>query len=173
MHPEAFAFVKAAVAVLAQPKHVLEIGSKDINSTAQRLVIRDLFKGSTKYTGIDLTAGPGVDVVADGATWSGDGKLFDLVISTETLEHAANAVVIVANAHKLLAPGGALLLTAAGEGRHPHSAVDGMLVLKPGEFYRNVTRSVLARWLQPFAVRLIDDTSTPRDIYALAIKGQP
>lgn len=154
---------------LAAVERVLEIGSVNINGT-----VRGLFPGAD-YTGIDIVAGEGVDVVADGATYTPpDGEFFDLIISTEVLEHAENAPLILANAYRLLRPGGVLILTAAGEGRRPHSAVDGG-ELRPGEFYRNVTRALLAAWLAPFAVSLIQETPPPpggeADIYALAIKG--
>lgn len=126
---------------------VLEIGSRDINGSP-----RECFTASRhpiRYTGLDIAPGPGVDVVADGATWDGLVR-FDLVICAEVLEHASNWRGIIANASKLLSPGGEFIGTAAGEGRQPHSAVDGehltvwnnaSTVFLPvgSEFYENIT----------------------------------
>lgn len=164
MHPAALSFATHVVRTIRPPRRVLEMGSRNVNGS-----VRPLFAGAA-YVGLDLLPGPGVDVVADAATWPGDGKLFDCVVSTEVLEHAPGAARICANAHRLLTPGGVLILTMAGEGRPPHSALDGG-ELRPGEFYRNVPRPMLAGWLAAFVVRLIDAASHGGDIYALAVKG--
>jgi hypothetical protein len=61
MHSEAREFV----ARHARPSPgllVLDIGGRDMNGT-----VRDLWPGAD-YTAMDITDGPGVDVVADAAT---------------------------------------------------------------------------------------------------------
>ena len=60
---------------------VLEIGSADINGS-----IRSFFPGSD-YTGVDLSAGPGVDVVASGHELALPDRDVDLAISCECFEH--------------------------------------------------------------------------------------
>lgn len=125
MHPEAREFIANARRELS----ILEIGSFNVNGG-----IRDLFAG-WDYLGIDLEAGPGVDIVADGATFE-TPKRFDVVASCEAFEHTENWREIVANAHRLLKPGGLFIGTAAGPGRAPHNCdgnpADG------SEFYANV-----------------------------------
>ena len=65
-------------------KRVLEVGSLDINGS-----VRPLFE-NCNYTGIDLGEGRGVDVVAHVTDYHRlDDNEFDVVISTETLEHDA------------------------------------------------------------------------------------
>ena len=59
-------------------KRVLEIGSLDINGA-----VRSYFE-DCEYLGIDLVYGKGVDLVMHGADV---GAEFDVVISTEALEH--------------------------------------------------------------------------------------
>lgn len=164
MHQEAFAFIaRAARDVVARRLRIIEIGSRDVNGS-----IRPVFAGH-EYTGLDIEAGEGVDVVADGATW-GETAAFDLGVCCEVLEHAPNAAEIVANLRRIVRPGGLLLLTAATHGRHPHS-VNGCYMDGPEpypEYYRNVDPGDLHRWLDgcPYVNVEVD---TPRgDVRAVA-----
>jgi hypothetical protein len=93
----------------------------------------------------------------------------DTVVCTETLEHTPEAGEICCNAWRLLGTSGVFIVTAAGVGRAPHSAVDGG-PLRDQEYYRNINREQLRGWLVPFGFWLIDTFSTPGDIYALAVK---
>jgi SAM-dependent methyltransferase len=115
----------------------LEVGSRIVNGT-----VRSLFTGC-EYVGIDVVAGDGVDVVADGAHY--ESELFDCVVCTEVLEHAENAAGICENVSRLLRPGGYFLVTAAAPPRTPHSVDGGPL--RDGEFYRNITVETLFSWL--------------------------
>jgi hypothetical protein len=151
--------------------------------------VRPLFNEADHYLGVDIAPGPNVDVVADAATWHPGAPLprqqcrpqfFDTVVCCETLEHTPAAEHICGNAHQLLLVGGVFLVTTAGLGRAPHSAVDGgplrqVLCERTGvhidEFYRNVSRLLLSHWLAPFGFAMID-TTVPGDIYALAVKVQ-
>lgn len=110
MHAEAREFIARCREELS----ILEIGSRDVNGG-----IRDLFPG-WDYLGIDTTDGPGVNVVADGATFD-TPKRFDVVVCCEVFEHTANWPKIVTNAAKLLKPGGVFMGTAAGPGRPAHN----------------------------------------------------
>ncbi|MCX6226290.1 MAG: methyltransferase domain-containing protein [Bacteroidia bacterium] len=92
---------------------VLDCGSLDINGSN-----RQSFEDSA-YTGIDIVNGPNVDVV----THVHDFKppaLFDVVISTEMLEHDENAQESLGKMFKFLKPGGLMIITAAGFGRGEH-----------------------------------------------------
>jgi SAM-dependent methyltransferase len=95
--------------------HVLEVGSQDINGS-----FRHLFKETGSYTGIDQQDGPGVDIVGDATDLAGIGNLFDVVVSTELLEHCDRFWAAMEAMGGALRPGGWLLLTARGwtpEGR--------------------------------------------------------
>jgi SAM-dependent methyltransferase len=129
VHVQAHEFI-ARHAATVEPRTVLEIGSLDVNGS-----VRPLFPNAN-YHGLDVVEGPGVDEVADAADWRTSTQ-FDLVISTEVLEHAARWRDVVTNAWGALAPGGSLLMTCATDPRPPHSAVDGW-ELRPGEWYANV-----------------------------------
>lgn len=137
MHPQAFEYVERATRGLT-PGKVLEFGARNINGS-----VRDLFP-HVDYTGVDITDGPGVDVVADAATWTRPG--FDLVMCCEVLEHTPKGKAIIAGARKALNRGGTLIVTCATDNRAAHSAADGG-PLAAGEFYRNVTPRSMRSWL--------------------------
>lgn len=146
-----------------RPQLVVEIGSLNINGSC-----RPLFEGlNVRYVGIDVAAGPGVDVVADGATYEPESPPA-LVICMEVLEHARNAGAVVRNALKMLAPGGVLLVTCASDPRAPHSGVDGG-DLHPGEWYQNVGLEHLATWLDGAEVLSLE-WQPQGDLQALAVK---
>lgn len=161
MHQQAYEWIAKQVAMLPARRSVLEFGSKDVNGTA-----RHLFNNADRYHGIDISEGPGVDQVADAATFQA-GEKFDTVLCLEVLEHADRAREICRNAANHLHKYGVFLLTAAGVGREPHSAIDGGS-LKEGEFYRNVTVAELRFWLSDFPLVMV--TTEGNDIYAIGIR---
>lgn len=128
MHAEAYEWV--ARHATRDPLTVLDIGGRDINGT-----VRDLFPAAD-YTSLDLVDGPGVDIVADASTWTPD-RAYDLVVCCEVFEHTPVWPSICRTAYAAARPGGVFIVTAAGPGRAPHSAVDGGPV-RPGEYYANV-----------------------------------
>lgn len=185
MHAEAMAWLRERAAELPAPDRVVELGSRDVNGSA-----REAWP-SARWTGVDLAGGPRVDVVADAAgpellsllaEWSGmalarcglDAHLapgFDLVVCCEVLEHAADAAGIVRNAGRIVRPGGALLVTCAGPGRAPHSAIDGG-PLQDGEHYCNVDWVELRDWMLAagFADPRTVHFPVRGDLYATATK---
>jgi SAM-dependent methyltransferase len=158
MHAEARAFVADAVAGRTFGR-VVEVGSRDVNG-----VVRDLF-GDCEYLGIDMTDGPGVDLVADGATVRLPRKA-DAVVCCEVLEHTPDAEAIVKNLLRLVRRGGLVIVTAACDPRPPHSATDGGPV-RDGEFYANVSPADLDRWLNTGdGSGYITANETRGDVYA-------
>jgi SAM-dependent methyltransferase len=141
MHQQALAYIGATAKTFPSPALVVDLGGLNINGSP-----RWLFDGAN-YVSVDVVYGPGVDVVANATTYKpANGDLADIVICAEVLEHTPEAPEIVRNAIEILRPGGLFIMTAAGPNRAPHSAVDGGR-LRMGEFYRNVTRELLAEWI--------------------------
>jgi SAM-dependent methyltransferase len=128
------------------PHSVLEIGSFDVNGG-----VRPLFSSARRYHGIDIAPGPGVDEVADAADWR-TATLFDVVVSTEVLEHTSRWRDVVTNGWNALTPGGVLLMTCATDPRPPHSAIDGWEV-RPGEWYANVAPEDAIALIRSFTPR--------------------
>lgn len=139
MHAEARGFVERVVAIEGPFERVLEFGSRDINGS-----VRELFGEAAEYIGVDISPGPGVDLVCDAAEWTETG--FDAVVCCEVLEHTPRGAEIIAAAGRALKPGGLLILTCATDPRAPHSATDGG-PLTEGEHYANVDEKTLARWV--------------------------
>lgn len=94
---------------------VLEVGSRDYGSTQN---LRPLFLGKGEYIGVDLAAGPGVDLVLD---LTSDfalidqvlaGKRFGTILCLSVLEHCAQPFRMAENLTRLLVPGGAICISA-------------------------------------------------------------
>ena len=100
--------------------------------------LNELFDCS-KYLGIDIAPGPGVDLVCDAASWEPDDK-YDLALCAEVFEHTRDWSLICLTAFKSLKKGGTFLGSCASTGRLPHSAVDGG-TLREGEYYSNVSKN--------------------------------
>lgn len=146
--------------------HILEIGSLDVNSSEQGLNLYTLFPGA-QYTGIDVADGPGVDVVCSAADYDGKGT-YDLVISTEAMEHTPRPEDIIECAWRALEDGGVLLITAAGPGRERHNC-DGT-AYSGVEHYANITPDQLGAWLAGWQDVEVIHSPNAGDVYACATK---
>ena len=160
MHTAARAFVARQVAARGPFSDVVEIGSRDVNGQ-----VRDLF-GDARVTGVDLLPGPGVDVVADGATWSPPTPP-DAVVCCEVLEHTPRPEAMVRNLCRMLRPGGTLILTCAAPERAPHSALDGG-PLRDGEHYAGIAPDALRQWLDGMIDIAIEHVPADGDLRAVA-----
>lgn len=109
---------------------VLEVGSRNVNGS-----VRPLFQGVASYTGVDFIDGPGVDMVLDAhhLTSAFSAGSFDVVVSTETLEHDSAFWTSVEMMGNVLRSGGFLLLTARGNGFWIHGY--------PHDYYRFLPES--------------------------------
>lgn len=100
-------------------KRVLEVGALDVNGS-----LRSFIEGNSPrtYIGVDIMRGPGVDVVCDASeTEERFGtEAFDVVISTELLEHVRDWRKVVANFKRVLKTGGILFITTRSKGYGYH-----------------------------------------------------
>lgn len=131
-------------------KDVLEVGSLDVNGT-----VRPMVEGTRRpatYIGVDVVGGPGVDRVLDAVdlyeTFGRDA--FDVVISTEMMEHAEDWKSSLLNMVAVLRPGGVLVITTRGPGFPYHHPPDRWR-------YTQKTFAEAARELNLESVVLMDD----------------
>lgn len=126
MHASVLAYV-ARELPLIECASVCELGSYDVNGSVRPLVM--VLKPS-EYVGVDLRSGPGVDRVCDvccGGMKDRYGE-FDIVISTETLEHVQSWPLFIRAMKRLCKPGCHLILTARSPGFALHDF--------PGDYWR-------------------------------------
>ncbi len=137
MHPEIDNFVKSVSNKFPdffEHKKVLEVGSQNINGSVRKHFF------NCDYLGIDLGKAPGVDVVASIIDYN-TPNIFDVVISSEMLEHCKEWDEALLQMYKNTKPGGLFILTCAGpmrqeHGTHNHTPQDSKFTL---EHYRNIS----------------------------------
>lgn len=122
MHETVQEWVQGRVRTLGlADKRTLELGSYDVNGT-----VRHFFGG--EYVGIDMREGPGVDIVARSDKIPFPRCYFDVVVTTEMLEHDPFFWETFKEAKRVLRPGGYFLLTTRGLGFELHEY--------PSDFWR-------------------------------------
>jgi len=96
-------------------KRVIEVGSFDQNGSL-RSIVRAF--SPSEYIGVDIENGPGVDqiCVSEKLIKKYGRHRFDVVISTEMLEHVRNWKKVIHNLKQILSPGGLLLITTRSRG---------------------------------------------------------
>ena len=180
MHRSVLRWVSTVLPVSAVVgRRVLEVGSGDVNGSVRPAVEAHR---PTAYIGVDAADGPGVDLVVDCAELVSTlgANTYDIVITTEMLEHVVDWRPCVAQMCEVLRPGGTLVLTTRSPGfpYHPYPIdtwrytlramgrildTAGLLTWQlipdpdpesPGVFA--VAHKPL-RWVAPWAGRTVDD----------------
>jgi len=115
-------------------KKVLEIGSMDVNGSLRSFVES---RNPEQYIGVDLSQGKGVDFVCDAEKLLDifEPDSFDIVISTELLEHVKNWKQVIHNIKTVCKPGGIILVTTRSLGFPYHEY--------PFDFWRYETQDLL------------------------------
>lgn len=116
MHPSVMDFLRKELKYSEiAGMEILEVGSQDVNGSP-REIVQTLNPG--KYIGVDFAAGRGVDVVLDVKDLSikFGVETFDVVISTEMLEHAKDWREAVDQMKDMLRVGGLLVITTRSKG---------------------------------------------------------
>lgn len=165
MHAEAYQWVAGHVA--GGPVSVLDVGGRNVNGS-----VRGLFFNADPYVVLDILPGDGVHLVADAATWTPDRE-YDIVLALEVFEHTDVWPRICRTIFAALRPGGTAILTMAGPGRLPHSALDGG-PLRTGEYYANVGPGDLEVVLKDcgFTDVAVDYQPGPADTRAVATRPE-
>lgn len=102
-------------------RRVLEVGSCDVNGSVRPIIEAH---NPASYLGVDNAAGPRVDRIvacADLIATFGESA-FDIVISTEMLEHVRDWQTCIINLATVLSEGGLLVVTTRSPGfpYHPY-----------------------------------------------------
>ncbi len=99
----------------AAGRFVLEVGSRDLNGSLRPMVEA---LGPGRYVGVDIAPGLGVDELCDATEVVArfGEEAFDLVISTELIEHVLEWRTVVSNLKRVLRINGVLLLTTRSRG---------------------------------------------------------
>ena len=102
-------------------KRVLEVGSKYVNGSVRPLI--EKFLMPAEYIGVDIEKGKYVDIVLDAeklVEYFGK-ESFDIVITTELLEHVLNWRKVINNMKEVLKKDGYIYITTCSKG-FPHHA---------------------------------------------------
>jgi len=129
-HPEQlgfFAVVSGVNSSVVRAARVLEIGAYDVNGS-----IRGYFSAASEFVGVDLTAGPGVDLVSYGHEVDQPEASFDISLSGECFEHDPYWRQTFENMVRLTRPGGLVALTCASSGRPEHGTGRTRITDSPG-----------------------------------------
>jgi len=133
-------------------RRILEVGSYDVNGSIRR--IWETWEPA-EYIGVDIISGPGVDIVCGAeeiVTKFGENR-FDIVVSTEMLEHARNWRAAISNMKRVCNCGGIILITARGFGMPYHSW--------PYDFWRYEKQDMKAIFSDCEVLALEADTGDP------------
>ena len=108
-------------------KRIIEIGSHDVNGSVRAAIEA---RGPASYVGVDIMAGPSVDVVLDASLLLErfDPESFDVVLSTEMAEHVRDWRTVFINMKTLSSVGGVVVLTTRSPGFAYHAY--------PNDFWR-------------------------------------
>lgn len=120
MHPEARNFLDYIYNTYLSKQYypvVLDVGSGDINGNNRQYCPNSI------YIGVDIAAGPNVDIVSKCHELPYKDNTFDLIISSECFEHDMYYEQSIQKIMHLLKPGGLFVFTCASTGREEHGTL--------------------------------------------------
>ncbi|HET9733608.1 MAG TPA: methyltransferase domain-containing protein [Acidimicrobiales bacterium] len=106
--------LESLVKDLAQPS-ALAPGTRVLDFGCATQPYRDLFGPGVDYVGADLPGNPEAHIeLRDDGTVPLPDSSFDMVLSTQVLEHVVDPARYLAECHRLLKPGGSMVLSTHG-----------------------------------------------------------
>ena len=144
------------------PGPIVEVGARYPPGFERLANLRSSFPGRT-YVGCDIRTGPGVELLSDAEHVAIRSSSIGTMLLFEILEHLRHPVVAVAEAHRVLRPGGLLALSVPFNLR-----LHGF----PTDYWR-FTASGVHEMLSPFEQRVVfalGPAVKPSVIFAVAAK---
>lgn len=134
-------------------KRVLEVGSRYVNGSVRHIITK--FCKPSQYIGVDIRSGPLVDIVlpAEQLISHFGSDSFDVVISTELLEHVRNWRTVIRNLKDVLKNDGLLFLTTRSKGFPYHA--------HPYDFWRYQIADIRAIFRDFEIIQLSTDPESP------------
>lgn len=163
MHPEAMEWCERWAS--DRSGYGLDVGGRNVNGTARVLwpniewTVVDIEPETLAHHFNDLVdtdTNPHVPryIQADARFWKPD-RHYDVVLSTELLEHVQGWWRVIGTMVRALSPTGIMVITCAGIGRAPHS-VNGDAILAEDEWYAGVRSDRLSDYLSYWGLGTVD-----------------
>jgi SAM-dependent methyltransferase len=141
-------------------RNVLEVGARDVNGSVRPLIEA---LGPASYVGVDLQVGPCVDLLCDATRLEerfGQAR-FDVVVSTEMVEHVKDWRGAFHNMKSVLRPGGLILVTTRSRGFPIHGY--------PWDYWR-YEQSDMEQIFADFEVLAIENDPESPGVFVIAKK---
>jgi len=144
-------------------RSVIEVGALDVNGSIRPSV--EQFR-PLSYIGVDIQKGAGVDRICpvENLIKEFGTNSFDVVISTELLEHVLNWRKAIHNLKQVLKPGGSMLLTTRSKGKCYHGY--------PFDYWRYGLKDIKLIFSDFEIIALCEDSEEP-GVFFKAIKQKP
>ena len=156
-------FVREAAASLPIAEPIVEIGARSADGQEAISNLRCLFPGK-EYIGCDVQEGHGVDRVEDIHALSFPDASVGTVIAMDTLEHVADPLRALEQIHRVLKPGGVVIMS---------SVMFFPIHAHPWDYWR-FTPEGFALLLAPFESRLVMThgwEQMPETVFGVGVKG--
>ena len=163
MRPHVSDFVVEATKVLKMSGPVVEIGARPAEGQEDSLDLRGLFPGE-EFIGCDIQPGPRVDRIEDVHALTFDSDSVGSFLALDTLEHVRDPIRAVQEMHRVLRPGGVLLLS---------SVMFFPIHAHPWDFWR-FTPEGFAQLLAPFPSSLVMTLGwelMPETVFGVGVKA--
>lgn len=171
MHQSVHDYVHRVIEVdVVLGRSVLEVGSFNVNGSV-RPYVESL--GAAKYLGVDKRTGPGVDLAVDCEELTATvGDDWDVVISTEMLEHVENWRECMIQLACAVKPGGRLLLTTRSPGfpRHGYDLPEEIDPRKIHDHWRYTVADMTAIMTALDLVAIVEEDPLEPGVFVFAFK---
>jgi SAM-dependent methyltransferase len=144
---------------------IVEVGSFQVPGQEEYADLRPLFLGR-EFIGCDMRTGPGVDRIENVHEMTFDDASVGTLLMLDTLEHVANCHRAMAEAHRVLKPGGLVTIV---------SVMDFAVHLHPSDYWR-FTPQAFELLLEPFSPRWVfmqGNPFCPHTVIGFGVKDAP